>query len=80
MTEQVAKYGGVFDDYLIKPIELKELISSLIKFLPYSKIKQKEGTEKNKYTYAEEFSAHLESLSYELITRIFTSQGCKKVM
>jgi len=33
MKEQVAEYGGIFDDYLKKPVEGKDIIASLMKFL-----------------------------------------------
>jgi len=37
LTEQRTKYEDIFDDYLCKPIEIDQLVASLIKFLPYER-------------------------------------------
>ncbi len=63
MKEQVEKYGDVFDLYLKKPIDMDELIMSLMKFLPYAKTivetEQKESAETKTATYAEQLIEHI---------------------
>ena len=61
MKEQKEKYDKMFDDYLKKPVEIKDLIISLMKFLPYTKLEKTETqTEIKSVNYAEQFSAHIE--------------------
>ena len=62
MKEQVEKYGKMFDAYLKKPIELNELILSIMKFLPYTEVEQKERKKAETITYAEQFAADIEKI------------------
>lgn len=40
MNEQKAKYEDIFDDYLCKPVEIEQLVASMMKFLSYERIER----------------------------------------
>ena len=59
MKEHIEKYNHIFDEYIKKPIDKTELVNTLVKYLPYTEILQKDTEtkettnkskpEKNKY-------------------------------
>jgi PAS domain S-box-containing protein len=59
MKEQEEKYKSVFDDYLKKPIEVKDLVNSLIAFLPYTKT-ENATIKEEKADYVKEFASEID--------------------
>jgi signal transduction histidine kinase/DNA-binding NarL/FixJ family response regulator len=61
MKDQEKQYKVLFDDYLKKPVERKDLVKSLMQFLPYTETEKAEQTAKT-VNYAQELSAEIEKI------------------